>query len=42
VAILGTKTFQNYIAGEWVDAVSGETFESTSPADGETLGVFPK
>jgi acyl-CoA reductase-like NAD-dependent aldehyde dehydrogenase len=43
VAILGAKTtFQNYIAGEWVDAVSGETFESTSPADGETLGVFPK
>jgi len=42
VAILGAKTFQNYIAGEWVDAVSGETFESTSPADGETLGAFPK
>jgi len=42
VAILGAKTFQNYIAGEWVDAASGETFESTSPADGETLGVFPK
>jgi alpha-ketoglutaric semialdehyde dehydrogenase len=42
VAILGAKTFQNYIAGEWVDAASGETFESKSPADGETLGVFPK
>jgi len=42
VAILGAKTFQNYIAGEWVDALSGETFESTSPANGETLGVFPK
>jgi len=42
VAILGATTFQNYIAGEWVDAVSGETFESTSPADGETLGIFPK
>jgi acyl-CoA reductase-like NAD-dependent aldehyde dehydrogenase len=42
VAILGAKTFQNYIDGEWVDAASGETFESTSPADGETIGVFPK
>jgi len=42
VALLGAKTFQNYIGGEWVDAVSGETFESVSPADGETLGVFPR
>jgi aldehyde dehydrogenase (NAD+) len=42
VATTGTKTFQNLIAGEWVDAASGETFESRSPADGETLGVFPR
>ena len=42
VALLGAKTFQNYIAGEWVDAKDGATFESTSPANGETLGVFPK
>jgi aldehyde dehydrogenase (NAD+) len=42
VALLGAKSFQNYIAGEWVDAESGETFESASPANGETLGVFPK
>jgi alpha-ketoglutaric semialdehyde dehydrogenase len=42
VAILGAKTFQNYIAGEWVDAESGETFESASPANGDTIGVFPK
>src|SRR5207302_184364 len=42
MAILGAKTFQNYIDGEWVDAASGETFESTSPADGETIGVFPR
>jgi alpha-ketoglutaric semialdehyde dehydrogenase len=41
MALLGTKTFQNYIAGEWCDATSGETFESTSPADGEALGTFP-
>jgi acyl-CoA reductase-like NAD-dependent aldehyde dehydrogenase len=38
----GTKTFQNFIGGEWVDAVSGETFESTSPATGELIGIFPK
>jgi aldehyde dehydrogenase (NAD+) len=42
MAILGAKSFQNYIDGEWVDAASGETFESTSPANGETIGVFPK
>src|SRR5437763_170732 len=42
MAIIGAKTFQNYIDGEWVDAASGATFESTSPADGETIGVFPK
>ncbi|HET7744166.1 MAG TPA: aldehyde dehydrogenase family protein [Gaiellaceae bacterium] len=37
-----TKTFQNFIGGEWVDAASGETFDSTSPADGELIGTFPK
>src|SRR6185437_15295747 len=42
MAILGAKKFQNYINGEWVDAGSGETFESKSPADGQTIGVFPK
>src|ERR687898_391693 len=42
MAITEARTFQNFIDGEWVDAASGETFESTSPADGETIGVFPK
>jgi len=42
VAALGAKTFQNYIAGEWIDAASGETFESTSPANGDAIGVFPR
>src|SRR2546430_17639181 len=42
MAILGAKKFQNYIDGEWVDAASGATFESTSPANGETIGVFPR
>ena len=36
------KEFRNYIGGEWVDAASGETFESVSPATGELIGVFPK
>src|ERR1700747_37093 len=34
--------FKNFIGGEWVDAASGETFESTSPATGETISVFPR
>jgi acyl-CoA reductase-like NAD-dependent aldehyde dehydrogenase len=42
VATAGTRSFKNFIGGEWVDAASGETFESTSPADGERLGVFPR
>src|SRR5919199_2789443 len=42
MATTETKTFKNYVGGEWVDAASGETFESVSPATGETIGVFPK
>ncbi|MFL6007324.1 MAG: aldehyde dehydrogenase family protein [Gaiellaceae bacterium] len=42
MATTGTREFKNYIGGEWLDAASGETFETVSPADGETLGVFPK
>src|SRR3954453_14994660 len=42
VATTGTRDFKNYIGGEWVGAASGETFETVSPADGETLGTFPK
>jgi acyl-CoA reductase-like NAD-dependent aldehyde dehydrogenase len=42
MATTGTKTFQNFIGGEWTDAATGETFESVSPATGETIGVFPK
>src|SRR5689334_5336742 len=37
-----TKSFKNFIGGEWVEAARGETFESVSPATGETLGIFPK
>jgi acyl-CoA reductase-like NAD-dependent aldehyde dehydrogenase len=42
VATAGTKAFQNSIGGDWVDAGSGATFESVSPATGEVLGTFPR
>jgi alpha-ketoglutaric semialdehyde dehydrogenase len=42
MATTETRTFQNYVGGEWADAASGDTFESTSPADGESIGVFPR
>src|SRR5215211_6691698 len=42
MATTSTQTFKNYIGGEWVDADSGETFESRNPATGETIGAFPK
>lgn len=42
MAVTGIRSFKNFISGEWVDAASGETFESLSPADGEALGTFPR
>jgi alpha-ketoglutaric semialdehyde dehydrogenase len=42
MALVETKSHQNYIAGRWADAASGETFESTSPANGEPVGTFPR
>ena len=42
MAVAGTKTFKNYVGGEWVDAAGGETFESLSPATGEPIGTFPR
>jgi acyl-CoA reductase-like NAD-dependent aldehyde dehydrogenase len=36
------RTFQNFIGGEWADAAGGKTFESLSPATGETIGTFPR
>ena len=38
---IGTRKFQNFVGGEWVDASGGETFESTSPANGDSIGEFP-
>ena len=42
MATTTAQTFKNFIGGEWMDAASGETFESTSPATGETIGIFPR
>jgi acyl-CoA reductase-like NAD-dependent aldehyde dehydrogenase len=37
------QDFGNFIGGEWVDAVSGETFENLNPADHtEVLGRFAR
>ncbi|HEY7827868.1 MAG TPA: aldehyde dehydrogenase family protein, partial [Candidatus Limnocylindrales bacterium] len=36
-AAVGTRTYQLFIAGEWVDSVSGRTFESRNPADTRDL-----
>ncbi|MDQ4027457.1 MAG: aldehyde dehydrogenase family protein [Actinomycetota bacterium] len=37
------QDFGNFIGGEWVDAVSGETFENLNPADHtEILGHFAR
>jgi alpha-ketoglutaric semialdehyde dehydrogenase len=42
VSVVETGRFRNFIGGEWVDAASGQTFESVNPATGETLGTFPR
>ena len=39
---VAAKSFRNFIGSEWVDASSGETFESVEPATGEVIGSFPK
>ncbi len=36
------KKEANFIAGEWVQADSGKTFEVTNPATGEVIGTVPE
>lgn len=37
------QIFKNYIDGEWVDSISGETFENRNPSDiDEIIGLFPR
>ena len=33
---------QNFVAGEWVDAVDGETMDVVNPATGETIAAVPR
>jgi succinate-semialdehyde dehydrogenase/glutarate-semialdehyde dehydrogenase len=37
-----TQDHSMVIGGEWVESESGERFEATSPATGETLGTLPE
>ena len=36
-----TTAYKNYIAGEWVSASSGATFENSNPATNDVLNTFP-
>src|SRR5262252_9877974 len=45
--LVGTATrpniYHNFIAGEWVEGSTGETFENRNPADTrDVVGIFPK
>jgi len=37
-----TQDYSMVIGGEWVESESGERFEATSPATGESLGTLPE
>ncbi len=36
------RTFKNFVGGEWVDAVEGETMEVLNPATGEVIAEVPR
>src|SRR5437868_12794045 len=37
------EVYKNYIGGKWVDASSGQTFESINPANrDEIIGIFQR
>src|SRR5207253_1187924 len=39
---IATTSYKNLIGGRWVDATSGATFDSVSPANHEeVIGTFP-
>ncbi len=42
MATVTPELFKNLIGGKWVEAKSGQTMPSTSPATGEVLGLVPK
>jgi betaine-aldehyde dehydrogenase/aminobutyraldehyde dehydrogenase len=35
-------TYRNFVGGEWVDAVEGETMDVLNPATGETIAQVPR
>src|SRR5215212_816250 len=37
-----TSTYENFVGGEWVRAVEGETMEVLNPATGETIAEVPR
>ena len=39
---MSATTRRNLVGGDWVDAAGGATFESTSPANGDVIGTFPR
>lgn len=39
---MSSKTFKNFIGGEWVAAANGKTFDNRNPARwSEVVGKFP-
>ena len=37
-----TTRFNNFIAGQWVESTTGETFDNVNPADTrDVIGHFP-
>jgi aldehyde dehydrogenase (NAD+) len=42
VSATAAESFQNYVGGEWIDSDGDASFETVSPATGETLGIFPR
>ena len=39
---VSTESYRMVIGGAWSDSESGERFEATSPATGETIGTLPE
>jgi len=37
-----TTTYENFVGGEWVGAVEGETMEVLNPATGEAIALVPR
>ena len=35
-------SYKNFVGGEWVDSVAGETMEVLNPATGETIAEVPR